>query len=386
VEFMLLIAILVFLVLGWLMIDIIQGSRRLVSLSTIAPIIIADQPRVSIIVPACNEATTIAPALATLLAQEYDQLEIIVVNDRSTDDTGAVIREIQQRHPRLIFLDLDILPDGWLGKSHALHRGVALATGEILLFTDADIHMKPDTIARAIQRLQEAGLDHLCLLFKNKAKGWLLNAFILDAGSGLFMLFKPWLAVNPRSRRFMGIGAFNMIRRSAYAQVGGHAAIKAHPIDDLMLGKSIKDAGLRQECLSGYDFVTVSWYDSTGSMIDGLMKNIFALAGYNTVLALSGAVGIGLLTILPHWGVLFCHGPARLIFLLNVVLRLVFFGQVVRSSGFSLWLIPAALITPYLTVYTILRATFMTLKNKGIIWRGSHYSLEELRRRNQSLL
>jgi len=386
VEFMLLIAILVFLVLGWLMIDIIQGSRRLVSLSTIAPIIIADQPRVSIIVPACNEATTIAPALATLLAQEYEQLEIIVVNDRSTDDTGAVLREIQQRHPRLIVLDLDILPDGWLGKSHALHRGVALATGEILLFTDADIHMKPDTIARAIQRLQEAGLDHLCLLFKNKAKGWLLNAFILDAGSGLFMLFKPWLAVNPKSRRFMGIGAFNMIRRSAYAQVGGHAAIKAHPIDDLMLGKSIKDAGLRQECLSGYDFVTVSWYDSTGSMIDGLMKNIFALASYNTALALSGAVGIGLLTILPHWGVLFCHGPARLIFLLNVVLRLVFFGQVVRSSGFSLWLIPAALITPYLTVYTILRATFMTLKNKGIIWRGSHYSLEELRRRNQSLL
>ena len=385
-EFMLLIAILVFLVLGWLMIDIIQGSRRLVSLSTIAPIIIADQPRVSIIVPACNEATTIAPALATLLAQEYDQLEIIVVNDRSTDDTGAVLREIQQRHPRLIVLDLDILPDGWLGKSHALHRGVALATGEILLFTDADIHMRPDTIARAIQRLQEAGLDHLCLLFKNKAKGWLLNAFILDAGSGLFMLFKPWLAVNPKSRRFMGIGAFNMIRRSAYAQVGGHAAIKAHPIDDLMLGKSIKDAGLRQECLSGYDFVTVSWYDSTGSMIDGLMKNIFALASYNTALALSGAVGIGLLTILPHWGVLFCHGPARLIFLLNVVLRLVFFGQVVRSSGFSLWLIPAALITPYLTVYTILRATFMTLKNKGIIWRGSHYSLEELRRRNQSLL
>ncbi|MBV5307191.1 MAG: glycosyltransferase [Desulfobulbaceae bacterium] len=385
-EFMLLIAILVFLVLGWLMIDIIQGSRRLVSLSAIAPIITADQPRVSIIVPACNEATTIAPALVTLLAQEYEQLEIVVVNDRSTDDTGAVIREIQQRHPRLIVLDLDILPDGWLGKSHALHRGVALATGEILLFTDADIHMKPDTIARAIQRLQQAGLDHLCLLFKNKAKGWLLNAFILDAGSGLFMLFKPWLAANPKSRRFMGIGAFNMIRRSAYAQVGGHAAIKAHPIDDLMLGKSIKDAGLRQECLSGYDFVTVSWYDSTGYMIDGLMKNIFALASYNTALALSGAVGIGLLTILPHWGVLFCHGPARLIFFLNVVIRLVFFGQVVRSSGFSLWLTPAALITPYLTVYTILRATFMTLKNKGIIWRGSHYSLEELRRRNQSLL
>ncbi|KAF0188471.1 MAG: glycosyl [Desulfobulbaceae bacterium] len=384
-EFMLLLAILVFLVLAWLMIGIIRGSRRLVSLSDIAPMAVEDQPRVSIIVPACNEAATIAPALATLLAQEYAQLEIIVVNDRSTDETGEILHEIQQRYPRLIVLDIDVLPDGWLGKPHALHCGVALSTGEILLFTDADIHMKPDTIARAVQRLQQAGLAHLCLLFRNKAKGWLLNAFILDAGSGLFMLFKPWLAANPKSRRFMGIGAFNMIRRSAYENVGGHAAIKAHPIDDLMLGKSIKDAGLHQECLSGYDFVTVSWYDSTGAMIDGLMKNIFALANYNTALALTGAVGIGLLTILPHWGILFCHGPTRLVFFLNVVLRLIFFGQVLRASGFSLWLTPAALITPYLTVYTILRATFMTLKNRGIIWRGSHYSLEELRRKNHSL-
>ena len=202
---MLLLAILVFLVLAWLMIGIIRGSRRLVSLSDIAPMAVEDQPRVSIIVPACNEAATIAPALATLLAQEYAQLEIIVVNDRSTDETGEILHEIQQRYPRLIVLDIDVLPDG-------------------------------------------------------------------------------------------------------------------------------------------------------------------------------------LLTILPHWGILFCHGPTRLVFFLNVLLRLIFFGQVVRASGFSLWLTPAALITPYLTVYTILRATVMTLKNRGIIWRGSHYSLEELRRKNHSLL
>jgi glycosyltransferase involved in cell wall biosynthesis len=385
-ELLLVLAVLPFLVLCWFIIDIIQGSRQLVSLSDIVPIIGADQPRVSVIVPACNEAATIAPALATLLAQDYGRLEIIVVNDRSTDGTGEILREIQQRHPRLLVLDIDVLPDGWLGKPHALHRGADLAGGEILLFTDADIHMKPDTIARAVQRLEQAGLDHLCLLFRNKARGWLLNDFILDAGSGLFMLFKPWLAANPKSRRFMGVGAFNMIRRRAYEQVGGHGAIRAHPIDDLMLGKRVKDAGLRQECLSGYDFVTVSWYESTGAMIDGLMKNIFALANYNTALALSGVAGIVLLTILPQWGILFSHGPARLFFFLNVLLRLVFFGLVVRSSGFSLWLVPAALLTPYLTVYTILRATFMTLKYKGIFWRGSHYSLEELRRNNRSLL
>jgi glycosyltransferase involved in cell wall biosynthesis len=385
-EPMLLLAISLFVIMGWLTLEIAIGSHKLGSLGDIAPTTAADAPLVSIIVPACNEAETIGPALATLLAQKYARLEIVVVNDRSTDATGEVLREMQRRHPWLIILDIHELPTGWLGKHHALHCGAALAKGDILLFTDADIHMAPDTVARAVNRLEQAGLDHLCLIFKNKAKGWLLNSFILDAGGGLFLLFKPWLAGNPKSRRFMGVGAFNMVRRQAYEQVGGHGAIKMHPIDDIMLGKIIKEAGLRQECLSGYDFVTVDWYHSTGAMIDGLMKNIFALVNFNTALALAGAVGVGLLTILPLWGVLLGPGPARFFFALTVTLRLAFFSQAARYSGLSPWLAPAALITPYVTVYTILKATFTTLKNKGISWRGSRYSLDELRRKNRSLL
>ena len=385
-EPLLLLSVGLFVIMGWLTLDIAIGSRRLGSLSDIAPTSATDGPLVSIIVPACNEAATIGPALATLLAQEYARLEIVVVNDRSTDATGAVLREMRRRHPALIILDIPELPPGWLGKHHALHCGAVQASGDILLFTDADIHMAPDTVARAVHRLEQAGLDHLCLIFKNKAKGWLLNSFILDAGGGLFLLFKPWLAANPQSKRFMGVGAFNMVRRLAYEQVGGHAAIKTHPIDDIMLGKIIKEAGLRQECLSGYDFVTVEWYTSTGAMIDGLMKNVFALVNFNTAVALAGAVGVGLLTILPPWGVLLCHGPARLFFALTVALRLAFFSQAARYSGLSPWLAPAALVTPYVTVYTILKATFTTLKNKGISWRGSRYSLDELRRNNRSLL
>ena len=385
-EPMLLVAISLFIILGWLTLDTALGSRRLGSLGDIALTTATDDaPVVSIIVPACNEAETIAPALATLLAQEYANLEIIVVNDRSTDATGEILREMRQRHPGLILLDIFELPAGWLGKQHALHCDAALAKGDILLFTDADIHMTPDTVARAVRHLEQDGLDHLCLIFKNKAKGWLLNSFILDAGGGLFLLFKPWLAGNPKSKRFMGVGAFNMVRRLAYEQVGGHGAIKTHPIDDLMLGKIIKEAGLRQECLSGYDFVAVEWYLSSGAMIDGLMKNIFALANFNTTLALAGVVGISLLTILPPWGVLLCHGPARLFFALTVALRLAFFSQAARYSGLSPWLAPAALVTPYIIVCTILKATFTTLKNNSISWRGSRYPLDELRRKHRSL-
>ncbi len=385
-TFLLVIALLLFLILGWMMICIAVGSRKLGGLEDTAPIATTNPPRVSIIVPACNEEATIAPALGTLLAQEYANCEVIVVNDRSMDGTGEILAGMGRRYPGLVMHEIHELPEGWLGKHHALHCGALLAGGDILLFTDADIHMAPDTVARAVHRLEQAGLDHLSLLFRNKAKGRLLNAFILDVGSGLFLLFKPWLAANPKSRRFMGVGAFNMVRRSAYERVGGHAAIKSHPLDDLMLGKIIKEAGLRQECLRGYAFVTVDWYHSVGAIIDGLMKNVFALTGYNTPLALTGALGVGLLTILPPWGMLFCPGPARYVFGLCVLLRLVFFGVAARHAGLSPWFAPAVLVTPYLSVYTILRAVFVTLKNKGIVWRGSHYSLEELRRKNRSLL
>lgn len=365
---------------------IAQGQRRLGNLTEVSGALLKDAPPVSVIVPACNEAQTIGPALETLLAQEYAGLEIIVVNDRSTDATGEVLREVQLAHPQLVVLDIHQLPDGWLGKHHALHCGAAAARGDVLLFTDADIHMEPTTVSRAVRRLQEKGLDHLCLLFRNSAGGWLLNALILDAGSGLLLLFRPWLAADPCSPRFMGVGAFNMVRRAAYERIGGHATISMHPIDDIMLGRLIKEAGLRQECLVGYDFVTVRWYESVADMIRGLMKNVFALVHFRTTLALAGVAGVVVLTILPQWGALLGQGQARFVFATAVLMRMVFFGQAARHSGLSCWLAPASLLTPYLTVYTVLRAVVLTLKNRGISWRGSHYPLDELRRRNRSVL
>ena len=378
---MLLLAITIFIIISWATFDMALGSRKLGSLSDVEALSSSGRqiPKVSIIVPACNEADTIAPALATLLEQEYSNLEIIVVNDRSSDDTGKILHDIQQQHPQLIILDIQHLPEGWLGKNHALQQGATAASGDIFLFTDADIHLEASTVTRAVQHLTANHLDHLSLIFKNKAKGWLLNGLILDAGAGLFLLFKPWLAKAPSSKRFMGVGAFNMIRRPAYEQLAGHGSIKMHPIDDIMLGKIVKEARLRQDCLNGYDFVTVNWYASTTAMIDGLMKNIFALYNFNTALALAGTLGIMLLTILPQWAIFFSTGLSQLIFALIIIIRLAFFCLAARHAGLSSWLAPAALLTPYITAYTIIKATFTTLKNNGITWRGTHYSLELLR-------
>lgn len=358
---------------------IIRGTRQMRSLGDIPPLEPERRPQVSIIVPARNEAATIEPALRSLLDLDYAPLEVIVVNDRSTDRTAEVLATIREKHPQLEVLDIDGLPDGWLGKSHALHRGAGLARGEYLLFTDADIHFEPSTLARAMTLMTGGGLDHLALVFRNTAAGPLLNAMMIDAGAGLFLLFQPWKAADPTSRSFIGVGAFNLVRKSAYLAVGGHEPIRMHPIDDIMLGKHIKRGGFRQACLAGRDFIRVRWYESPRAMIDGLMKNIFALFHYRVSLVLAAALLVFLTAVLPAWGVVLTSGTARLFFALTVGVRLLSAAAGVRLTTASPWSVPCILLTPYLTMYMLLRAMLQTLAAGGIVWRGTRYPLDRLR-------
>lgn len=359
---------------------VILGTRKMRGLGDIPPLAPEKQPRVSVIVPACNEEETIEPALRTLLALDYPPLELIVINDRSTDRTGEVLARLQQEHPRLRVKTITKLPAGWLGKTHALHQGAQLASGDYLLFTDADIHFEKTTLARAMTLMVQEGLDHLSLIFRNIARGLLLNAMMVDAGGGLYFLFKPWHARDLRRKNFMGVGAFNLVRKTAYQAVGGHERVRMHPIDDIMLGKVIKQRGFRQDCLSGYDFLQVRWYESPAKMIRGLMKNIFALFAFRVSFALATVLLACGLTVLPPWGALLLSGWPRLFCLLTVGVRFLSFAWGCRLTGTSLWTVPFGLLTPYLNIYIILRGMLITLVHDGIDWRGTHYPLAALRK------
>ena len=258
--------------------------------------------------------------------------------------------------------------------------GAALAKGEYLIFTDADVVLEKTAIARAVGYALDNRLDHLTLVFKNISRGWLLNCLILDSAIGLMVFFRPWLVKQKGTGWFVGIGAFNMVKRSAYTAVGGHRAIKMHPIDDMMLGKIIKEHGLAQDCLLAYDFVTVPWYDSVGAMINGLQKNMFALIHYRLLLLPVVLLAVIVPSILPVWGVIFADTWSRAIFLLTVAIRLLTFYQGLRLQGLPARYVPGGLITPYISCWIIADSAFSTIKNKGIIWRGQHYALAELRK------
>lgn len=366
--------------------DLSLGIRRMEKLSVVAPLGEEPKPLVSVIVPACNEAEKIEAAMGTLLRQEYEHLEIIAINDRSSDDTGRILEGLRQRYPeRLAVFHLTDLPDGWMGKNHALQFGADRARGDYLLFTDGDIHMAESAIARAMGHMRRENLDHLCLLFRNTSPGLLLNSLILDAGTGLLQCFRPWRAKIDKARNFMGVGAFNLLRRSAYAAVGGHQSIRMHPVDDIMLGKLVKRQGFRQECMLGHELVSVPWYGSVGQMVDGLSKNVLALINYRFLLVPLLMAVLLLLNIFPLWGLVLSEGPARGIFGLVLLIKTAAYYGGTRVLGISPWCALGTLVSPYLVLYIYGKASWRNFRDQGIYWRGTHYPLAELRK-NERLL
>jgi hypothetical protein len=335
-------------------------------------------PRVSIIAPALNEERNLEAAVRSLARQDYPDCEIVLVDDRSTDATPRILARLKREIPNLRVVTVRELPPGWLGKNHANMLGARAATGEILVFTDADVMFEPSALDRAVAHLERHGIDHLAAAPGTVMPG-LVNQFTLYFGLMFTLFIRPWRARDPRSSAHVGIGAFNMVRASAYRAVGGHELIRLRPDDDLKLGKVLKRAGFRQDFVAGRGMIEVEWYASWGQVRDGLMKNLYAGAEYRTWLVAVGALSHVLLLVLPPFALLWTDGLAWWLNLGSVALFLWQGAAASRGFGTAWWagvlLPPLALFGAYLMV----RATWLTLRNDGIVWRGTHYPLAELR-------
>ena len=362
------------------LLESIQSERRIRRLDTVSRMTEAEPPLVSVIIPALNEEEKIEAALASMLTLDYPRLEIIVLNDRSSDATPDILERMAGQHPQLRIIHIRELPKGWLGKNHALHLGAARAEGEFLLFTDADVQMAPDTVNRAVARMLEKKLDHLCLTFHPAMPDSLLSMLVVDSLSSLLTMFKPWLISKPNSRYFIGIGAFNLVYADTYRRFGGHRPIRLCPVDDILLGRLVKESGGSQECLNGCNFVTVPWYNSVGEMADGLRKNILAVIDYRLDLLVLATLVFLCCNILPLWGLFFTDGVVRL--LCGCIVAVTGLTLLISTRAFGIS--PSCLtwfpLTPYIKLYMIWRAALSTLIQGGIDWRGTFYPLDELKR------
>lgn len=359
--------------------EVLIGSARIARLRELPPFDIARPPRVSIVVAARNEARGIGDAVRSMLTQRYPDYEVLVVDDRSTDGTGDILTGLAAAHPELRVVRIDDLPAGWLGKNHALQQGAESATGEWLLFTDADVHMDPLALSRAVRYAEERRVDHLVVAPNLQLPGFLLEAF------GVFFMFaflsfsKPWKASNPRSWFFVGVGAFNLVRASAYRAVDGHRRIRLRPDDDMKLGKILKRGGFRQDALSGDGVITVEWYHSLGEMVRGFEKNMFSGVEYSILFSVAGGCAQLAVAVLPLPLLLVTSGAAQVILGIQVVVSMVLFGVLARQNRTTPAVAPLYPVVVLLFVFILWRTMVLNLVQGGIHWRDTFYPLRELK-------
>jgi cellulose synthase/poly-beta-1,6-N-acetylglucosamine synthase-like glycosyltransferase len=345
------------------------------------PAELVDAPLVSVLVAARDEERGIADALQSLLRLDYPRYEIIAVDDRSTDRTGPILDALAaQSKGTLRVVHVTELPDGWLGKNHAHAEAARAAAGELLLFTDADIVFQPTVLSRAVHLMQRNRLDHLALGPDVGSRGSLLLAATVNYFAFCFAIFmKPWKAIDPKSRRHVGIGAFNLVRADAYRRVGGHEPIRMRPDDDIKLGKILKQSGARQQIAAGNGLLSVDWYHSVGEFVQGLQKNTFASLDYNTPLTIAAIAFTFLTHLWPYVALVLTHGTTRLVNAAIVAVQLVTLAAVSWAAERRPWLALGYPIAAAIFLYTVASATFRTLRNDGIDWRGTHYPLARLR-------
>ena len=369
-------------------------SRREWDRNPVSP---AGNPRVSIIVPARNEEETIERALNTLLALDYENYEVIAVNDRSTDRTGEIMERLSQyphplaqgtrrvgdptsTTPILRVIHHTELPAGWLGKTHAMWTAAKQASGDWLLFTDADVLFKPDSLRRALAYAEAEPADHVVLfpqMIMKRPGEYMMIAFFQT----MFMFgHRPWKVADPSTDDHMGVGAFNLIRRPVYDDVGTYEALRMEVLDDMKLGKVVKKAGFAQRNVFGGDLISIRWAHGALGIVNNLTKNFFAVLSFQWWRTLLSVFGLAFLNFGPFLGVRLAEGWARIPYGVALGSMFLIYIGMSRRSAVPAYYFLLHPVSTTLFIYTLLRSMILTLWNDGIVWRGTKYPLEELRK------
>jgi glycosyltransferase involved in cell wall biosynthesis len=362
----------------------LRWVRRLSSLETLA----ANQPssllpgtpvRCSVVIAARDEEARIEQTVRRLLDQRGVEAEFILVDDRSADRTSEIIQQLARQDARVRVQRVDVLPDGWLGKCHACHVGANAATGDWMLFTDADCWLKPDVLARALLAAQNTMADHVTLCPGTVVTGLGTRAWHLLFLISLVNWFSGVNRDKPKS--YLGLGAFNLVRASAYRQCGGYEALRLTVVDDVKLGLLLRRAGKRTRAYLAVDDVECHWGTTVGSMVRLMEKNYFAILDFKLYLVLAGTLFTVLVLSILIAG-LVTGTAAGLVAGLSPLSLILPAGLLAQRLGWS-WL--GALGVPFMIPvfwFSLLNSTWVTLRQGGVRWRDTFYSLEALRAGN----
>jgi chlorobactene glucosyltransferase len=344
-----------------------------------------DTPKVSIIVPAKDEEANIAGCLVTLRAQDYSNIEIIVVDDRSTDGTADIVERLAAADPRIHLVRIAELPQGWFGKTHAMHVGAGEATGRWLLFVDADCRQSPRSVSATLAYTRERQGDMLSLWPLLEMHGVAENLVQPLCGSVLGLWFRPQLVNDPRRKAAFANGQFVLVRREVYDAVGGHASVRDRLVEDIGFARVVKGAGYRLVSAMGFDVFRTRMYTNLRSTWRGWTR-IFSgafLSPWQIVIAMVLVVLMsaspfvltavaGAMAVAAGWGdaqlnALAAIGLGQLLVMATVLVR---YNRMIRARPGYLVLYPVSVI---IVLGILANALAMRLGLTRIIWRGTVY-------------
>ena len=337
----------------------------------------------SVIVAAKDEEGSIEECVQSLLAQTFKNFEIIAVNDRSRDKTGEILERLAAADPRLRVVQVDELPSGWLGKNHALHLGASMANPQatFLLFIDGDVRLEAGMFASSTRYMVDHQIEHLAALPTFRGRTWLQSAQNMSATYFMTSVIDSGKIVDPNIKEaFVGVGAYNLIRRQHYESFGGHSRLRMEVIDDGMLGKLSKDAGGTTHIVNAAHLAHLFLYESIPAYIKGLEKNLFAAARYSVAAGSAMLVFSFLMSIFPFLSPLVLPAIVCAPWLIHGLIEIYSFGLVCRKFGGRTSYAIAYPLVMFVASVAILNSMATTLWNRGVTWRGTFYSLQELRK------
>ncbi|HEY2156236.1 MAG TPA: glycosyltransferase [Isosphaeraceae bacterium] len=336
-------------------------------------------PRLAVVIAARDEEAMIARAVRSLLDQDYPDLELIVVDDRSADRTGTILDELAEEEPRLSVVHVDALPDGWLGKTHAMQRGADETFAPWILFTDGDVIFAPGALRRAVAYAVDQEADHLVTLPDAITVGFGERMFMALFTLMFSIKFPYWRVADRASGVYVGVGAFNLVRAEAFRGIGGLRRVALSVDDDMRLGQALKYAGYTTKVVNGTSEIKVRWHVGVGGMVRGIEKNFFAGIDFRLPMALAAAATILLTTLGPLAGLFVGPWWTRLICGLGLLAPVALIRLVCPTTGVAAWYgLTLPLAGPVMT-YALARSVVLTLRRRGVSWRGRTYPLAELR-------
>jgi hypothetical protein len=340
-------------------------------------------PTVSLLVPARDEAEGVEAALRSKLAIDYPALEVVFIDDRSTDGTGEIADRLAAEDARLKVVHIGALPPGWLGKVHALNEGAKVAVGEWLLPTDADIHFAPATLKKAMARCLRRGDDVLAAFPEFSSSTLLIDMVLSDFARTVLAPMQVDQIEDPATGFGVGVGVFTLVRRAAYDASPGWEWLKLEVGDDVTLGMMLKRSGAKCALVLARSYLKLTMYPTFGSLVRGVAKSACTLSRYRLAAHLP-LMGMLLAMDLLPWlalGFGWAWGDPLLMLLgaLGIALGVVSAGVALQVLGQRPW---KAVLSPVGAVLFHLVMLFTGLANfwrGSLSWRDTTYTLAELR-------